>query len=82
MTSCRATKQSAMTFVAAAVDTSTCASSSRALTAPDRSGSHVTAASTFLALNAAAANGASAVKTSFFSMSFLSSGVNPDCDNR
>ena len=71
-----------MTLVAAAVETSTCASSSRALTAPERSGSQVTAASTFLALNAAAASGASAVNTRFFSIAFLSSGVRPDCESR
>ena len=57
-----------MTLVAAVVETSTCASSPRALTAPDRSGSQVTAASTFLALNTAAASGASVVKTMFFSI--------------
>ena len=71
-----------MTLVAAAVETRTCASSSRALTAPDRSGSQVTAASTCLALNAAAASGASAVNTRFFSISALSAGDRPDCDSR
>ena len=48
-----------MMLVAAVVETSTCASSPRAVTAPERSGSQVTAASTCLALNIAAAAGAS-----------------------
>jgi len=63
--SCRATSVSAMTLVAAVVETRMCASPSRAATAPERSGSHVTAASTCFALNAAAAWGASAVYTRF-----------------
>ena len=57
----RATRVSAMMWVAAVVETSTCASLPRDATAPDRSGSQVTAASTWRALNIAAA-GASWVK--------------------
>ncbi len=71
-----------MMLVAACVETSTCASAPRASTAPERSGSHVTAASTCLALKAAAAAGASVVKTMFFSTAARSSGVSPDCESR
>jgi len=59
---CRATSVSAMMFVAAVVETRMCASSPRAVTAAERSGSHVTAASTCRALNIAAAAGASCVR--------------------
>ena len=82
MTSCRAHSVSAMMFVAAVVETSTCASSPRAVTAAERSGSHVTAASTWLALNIAAAAGASCVKMMFFSTAARSSGDRPDCASR
>ena len=67
---------------AAVVETRTCASSPRAVTAPDRSGSQVTAASTWRALNIAAAAGASWVKMMFFSTAARSSELNPDCDSR
>ncbi len=82
MMSCRAQSVSAMMFVAAVVETRTCASSPRAVTAPERSGSHVTAASTCLALNIAAAAGASCVKMMFFSTSARSAGESPDCESR
>src|SRR5207302_4845411 len=73
---------SAMMLAAAEVETSTCASSPRAVTAAERSGSHVTAASTCLALNMAAAAGASCVKMMFFSTSARSAGESPDCASR
>ena len=82
ISSCRATSVSAMMLVAAVVDTRMCAWSSRAVTAADRSGSQVTAASTCRALNIAAAAGASVVVTIAFSVAFRSSGVIPDCASR
>ena len=82
MSSCRAQSVSAMMFVAAVVETRTCASSPRAVTAAERSGSHVTAASTCFALNMAAAAGASWVKMMFFSRAARSSPERPDCARR
>src|SRR5208282_5887133 len=67
-----------MTLVAAWVETSTWASSPRAATAPERSGSQVTAALTRLALYMAAAAGASWLKMMFFSMVLRSSEERPD----
>src|SRR6185295_11971210 len=75
MRSCRATRVSAMMLVAAVVETRTCASSPRASTAAERSGSQVTAASTWRALNMAAAAGASWVKMIPFSTSARSAGA-------
>jgi hypothetical protein len=82
MMSWRATSTSAMTLVAAPVDTRMWASSPRAATAADRSGSHVTAASTLPLLNMAAAAGASWVMTMDFSSALRCSVVRPDCERR
>ncbi len=82
MRSCRAHSVSAMMLVAAMVETRTWASSPRASTAPERSGSQVTAASTCFALNMAAAAGASCVKMMLFSTAVRSSGESPDWASR
>ncbi len=70
-----------MTLVAAAVETRRCASSlarldgTREIRLPGDGGVDL------LARNAAAASGASVVKTRFFSIARLSSAVRPDCDS-
>ncbi len=71
-----------MMLVAAAVETRTWASAPRASTAAERSGSQVTAASTCLALKAAAAAGASWVKMIPCSTAARSAGERPDWASR